>query len=172
MSQTAEERAQEASDALTKANQEFADAQRSDAEQTRSDNPDTGETQEEYQERVRLASTTGIFGDTDTTAGAGAVGQDVPSSNNEAATVAVAQADAAAVQDPESDEANASVDEARRQVDVSGAQPSAEQVDEGAPEDNTGDDDGEEGNGPSVEEGTADDDTVAPEGENTEENAS
>jgi hypothetical protein len=128
---TREEVAQEAIEANTKAGAEYADAQRSAAEEARANQPDVAETEEEYRARVQAASTTGIFGDTDTTAGAGANVTDVPSANNEAATVAVAEADAA----PEdSEEADASTEEARRQVDISGVQPSAEEAQEGANE--------------------------------------
>jgi hypothetical protein len=72
---------------------------------------DEGETEEDY--NYRIANVPGIFGDTDTTAGVGATGTDVPSANNEQAT-----AIAAAVEATDSEEADdASHDEARRQAD-------------------------------------------------------
>lgn len=129
MGKTREEFAREQNEAATKAGQEFADAQRADAEEARGNAPDAAETEEEYHARLQGARTSGIFGDTDTTAGSAANVTQVPSADNEAATVATAQADAA---EEGSEEAAASDDEARRQVDVSAGQPSAEEVDAGA----------------------------------------
>lgn len=83
---------------------------------------DEGETEDEY--NYRIANVPGIFGDTDTTAGVGATGTDVPSANNEQAT-----AIAAAVEATDSEEADdASHDEARRQAD-----PAADAAEEGTP---------------------------------------
>lgn len=87
---------------------------------------DEGETEEEYRERI--ANVPGIFGDTDTTAGADASGIDVVSADNEQATVAVAAVDAAA-QDGDEEAQNTSTDEARRQVDAEKHNESAEEVD-------------------------------------------
>jgi hypothetical protein len=137
MAKTQEELEQEAAQAAVKANEEFASQQRSEAEGARLSAADTAESEEEYAERIRLASSSGIFGDTDTTAGAGAVNTDVPSANNEQATVAVAEADAAAAAGDE-DAAAASDDEARRQVDVDGGTAaSAEDVDAAASDDSS-----------------------------------
>lgn len=89
----------------------------------REDQPSSAETEEQYYERI--ANVPGVFGDTDT-----AIRQDVPSRNNEAATVAVAEADAQA---EEGDNPDVSVDEARRQVDITAdATPSAQEVEKGA----------------------------------------
>jgi hypothetical protein len=106
--------------------------------------PDEGETEEEY--RARLAAVPGIFGDTDTTAGAAASGTDVPSKDNELATQAVAEAEAAAEEGDEEAE-GATVDEARRQVDVAaGTTESSEEVESGAvEEDGDGDESAEAG---------------------------
>lgn len=131
--ETREEYVARVSEEATKLGQDYRDAQRADAEKAREENPSQVETEEEYHERIRLASTTGIFGDLDTTAGADASATDVPSSNNEAATVAVAEVDAAAEEGDE-EAAELSTDEARRQVDVAGVQPSAEEADAGAEE--------------------------------------
>jgi hypothetical protein len=155
MAKTREEVAQEASEAHRKFGEEERQRQLDEAERLRGEAPDAAETEEEYYQRVALARSTGIFGDTDTTEGAGANQTDVPSHDNEAATHAVAVADAAEEAGEDSPEANASDDEARRQVDVAGLQPSAEEVEEGA----------EESNDDENDEATADD-------ENAEENAS
>lgn len=90
---------------------------------------DEGETEEEYRERI--ANVPGIFGDIDTTAGSNASGQDVVSSQNELATQAAAEVEARA-EDGDEEAAELSNDEARRQVDIAGPQPSAEEVDEAA----------------------------------------
>lgn len=91
--------------------------------------PSGAETPEEQEERVAAVRSVMIFGDTDTTAGAGAVGTDVPSADNEAAGVAAAEADSKGL--------DASSDEARRQVDVdAGTTASAEEVTENAPDEN------------------------------------
>jgi hypothetical protein len=132
MAKTREEVAQEASEAHQKFGEEERQRQLDEAERLRGEAPDAAETEEEYYQRVALARTAGIFGDTDTTAGVGANQTDVPSHDNEAATDAVAQADAAEEAGEDSDEANASDAEARRQVDVAGGQPSAEEVEAGA----------------------------------------
>jgi hypothetical protein len=146
MAKTRAEFEQEASEAATKLGQEYRDAQREDAEGAREDEGFEPETEEEYAERIRLARQTGIFGDTDTTAGAGASLTDVPSADNEGATVAVAEADAAA-EAGDDEAAEASTDEARRQVDVeAGTTASAEEVDEAADDDDSADDE-EDGEG-------------------------
>lgn len=89
----------------------------------REDQPSSAETEEQYYERI--ANVPGVFGDMDT-----AIRQDVPSRNNEAATVAVAEAGAQA---EEGDNPDVSVDEARRQVDIAAdATPSAQEVEKGA----------------------------------------
>lgn len=89
----------------------------------REDQPSSAETEEQYYERI--ANVPGVFGDMDT-----AIRQDVPSRNNEAATVAVAEADAQA---EEGDNPDVSVDEARRQVNIAAdATPSAQEVEKGA----------------------------------------
>ncbi len=100
------------------------------------------ESEEEY--RTRIASVPGIFGDIDTTAGAGATGTDVPSANNELATQAAAAVEADREEEGEDAEgADASHDEARRQVDVTqGTTASAEEVDEEA--DDEGEEEGDE----------------------------
>jgi hypothetical protein len=135
MAKTREEFEKEASEAATKLGQEYRDEQRAAAEDAREDEQFAPETEEEYAERIRLARQSGIFGDTDTTAGAGASLTDVPSSDNEGATVAVAEADAQAAEGDE-EAAEASTDEARRQVDVeAGTTASAEEVDEAADDD-------------------------------------
>lgn len=86
------------------------------------------------EEHMRLARQTGIFGDTDTTAGVNASGTDVPSADNEAATVAVAAKDAAA-EDGDGDADDAGDAQARRQVDASaGTTGFADEVDAGAAE--------------------------------------
>jgi hypothetical protein len=87
------------------------------------------ETWDDYNEHV--AQVPGIFGDTDTTAGAGANLTEVPSAQNELATVEVAEKDEAAATGDEEAQA-ASNDEARRQADVAGGQPSAEEVQAGS----------------------------------------
>lgn len=99
---------------------------RSDAEEARFDEPNEVETEEQYYERLNAVRGTMIFGDTDTTAGADASGTDVPSADNEAAQVAVAEAHA--------EGEDVTSDEARRQVDVSASGLDAEAVDEGADE--------------------------------------
>lgn len=143
MAQTREEFEKEASEAATKLGQEYRDNQRSAAEDAREDSQFAPESDEEYAERVRLARQSGIFGDTDTTAGAGASLSDVPSADNEGATVAVAEADAQAATGDE-DAADASTDEARRQVDVeAGTTASAEEVDEAADEPESDEEDGD-----------------------------
>lgn len=81
--------------------------------------PGGPETEKEGIERANAVRSTMIFGDTDTIAG------DVVSSDNEAATVAAAEADAEGM--------DVSSDEARRQVDVAaGTTASAEEVDANA----------------------------------------
>lgn len=82
------------------------------------------------EEHMRLARQTGIFGDTDTTAGANASGTDVPAADNEAATVAVAAKDVAA-EDGDEDAAQASDAEARRQPEA-GTAVTGDEVDEAA----------------------------------------
>lgn len=91
--------------------------------------PLSGEAAEEHLRNVRG---TMIFGDTDTTGGTGANVTDVPSSDNEAATVAAAEVQADREAGDEQTE-GVSNDEARRQVDVAaGTTESAEEVDAGA----------------------------------------
>jgi hypothetical protein len=98
--------------------------------------PDEGETEEEY--RARIAAVPGIFGDIDTTAGGAAAGTDVPSAQNELATVAAAEVEAEK-QDGNEEAQELSNDEARRQTDVaSGTAASAEEVDAGAEAQNEG----------------------------------
>jgi hypothetical protein len=112
---------QEASDNLKKENEAHAEEQKSAAEGARGSEADQAETEEEYNERIRLASATGIFGDTDTTAGAGAVGIDVPTASNEDATVAVAEKDASGKK--------ASDDKARRTTSAdAGAEPDSSET--------------------------------------------
>ncbi len=95
--------AEDAADKIVKGIEDEVSRIRKAAEKAREDNgADKGETEEEYYERI--ANVPGIFGDTDTIAG------DVPSRNNEEATVAAAEVEA-------SDD-NATSDDARRQVDV------------------------------------------------------
>lgn len=146
---TREELAQEASDALRQSHEDFAAEQRKAAEEARAEAPDTAETEEEYQARVAAVRSTQIFGDTETAVGGPtASGTDVPSHDNEAATVAVAEADAAAqTGDDEADAA--SHDEARRQVEIQGVHPDAAEVDAAADDDNdddtaNADDDGDD----------------------------
>lgn len=134
MAKNREEWAKEHTDEQVKAQQEFADEQRSAAEGDRFDEPDTVETEEQYHERLAAVRGSMIFGDTDTTAGASAAGVDVPSADNEAAGVAVSEKDAQAEAGDEEAE-DTSDAEARRQVDVNaGTTASAEEVDEGADE--------------------------------------
>lgn len=143
MAQTREEFEKEASQAATKLGEEYRDEQRAEAEGAREDSQFAPESEEEYAERIRLARQSGIFGDTDTTAGASASLSDVPSSDNEGATVAVAEADAQAAEGDE-EAAEASTDEARRQVDVeAGTTADAETVDEAADDDDEADDEEE-----------------------------
>lgn len=87
------------------------------------------ETWDDY--NAHVAAVPGVFGDIDTTAGAGAAGTDAISSKNELATVEVAQKDEAA-QAGDEEAAAVSDDEARRQVEVQGPQPSAEEVEAAA----------------------------------------
>lgn len=109
-----------------------AEESRSAAEEARFDEPDTVETEEQYYERLNAVRGTMIFGDTDTTAGADASGTDVPSADNEAAQVAVAEAH---VDQQEGDvDEDVTSNKARRQVDVSASGLDAEAVDEGADE--------------------------------------
>jgi hypothetical protein len=105
--------------------EKYAEEQRKAAEDAR-DDANKGETEEEYYERINLARASGIFGDLDT--GVGAEDQ-VVSRDNEAATVATAEVDAAA--EAGNDEAeDASTAEARRQIDVAaGTTESAEAAD-------------------------------------------
>lgn len=94
--------------------------------------PNGAETEEEQAERIAIVRRTMIFGDTDTTAGASATGTDVPSADNEGASVAAAEVDADQAEGDE-DAEDVSHDEARRQVDVdAGTTFSAEEVDENA----------------------------------------
>lgn len=96
--------------------QDLIDEQRAEAIEILQAIHDEGphiETQEEYEERVAAARATGIFGDVDTTAGADAAGQDVVAADNEAATVAVAEADAEGL--------DVTDDEARRQASADAA---------------------------------------------------
>ncbi len=87
---------------------------------------DEGETEEEY--NYRIANVPGIFGDTDTTAGDGATGMDVVSANNEQATAVAAAVEA-------DDDTDVSHDVARRQSDIAAEDtPSAEEVEEAAPD--------------------------------------
>lgn len=118
-----------------KAQMEAQEQARKDVEQASKDaetitgGPGGAETAEQQRERVAQVRRTMVFGDTDTTAGAGAVGTDVPSADNEGASVAAAEA--------ASEDADVSHDEARRQVDVdAGTTLSAEEVTEDAPADN------------------------------------
>lgn len=90
---------------------------------------------EEAEAHLAAVRSTQIFGDTDTTAGAGASGTDVVSHDNEAATVAVAEKDAQA-EDGVEEAQDASDDQARRQIDVdAGVTASAEDVDAAADDD-------------------------------------
>jgi hypothetical protein len=114
--ETAEERDARISDEARKLHQDQIDQQREEAEAVLSERHAEGphiETQEEYDARVAAARTSGIFGDTDTTEGAGAVEADVVAADNEAATVAVAEADAQGL--------DVSDDEARRQASADAA---------------------------------------------------
>lgn len=107
------------------------------AEKAREDSGhDEGETEEEY--NYRIANVPGIFGDTDTTAGAGATGMDVVSANNEQATAVAAAVEASDDDDTE----GVSHDNARRQSDIAAdGAPSAEEVDAAAPDDDKDDSD-------------------------------
>jgi hypothetical protein len=134
MAKNREEWAEEYKDEQLEEQKKASDDVRSAAEDARFDEPDTVETEEQYHERLAAVRGAMIFGDTDTTAGASASGTDVPSADNEAATVAVAETVADAEEGDE-DAEDASVEDARRQVDVSaGTTASAEEVDEGAEE--------------------------------------
>lgn len=93
--------------------------------------PDKGESDEEY--HARIAAVPGIFGDTDTTAGGAAAGTEVPSAQNELATAAAAEVEARK-QAGDDEAQDLSNDEARRQADVAGGAPSAEEVEKGAEE--------------------------------------
>jgi hypothetical protein len=131
MAKNYEEYVEEQVDQIKADSKEAADQVRSDAEGARFDQPDTVETEEQYHERLAAVRGAMIFGDTDTTAGATASGTDVPSADNEAATMAVAEAH----EDQEEGDVDADVTQAdaRRQVDVStGTTPSAEEADAGA----------------------------------------
>lgn len=100
-----------------------------DREGTAEDEPEALKSWDDYNKHV--AQVPGVFGDTDTTAGAGANLTDAVSAQNELATLEVAEKDeAAATGDEEAQQA--SDDEARRQADVAGGQPSAEEVEAGA----------------------------------------
>lgn len=96
----------------------------------REDEPDTAETEEEYY--FRIAHVPGIFGDTPTEFDAV-----VPTKNEEAAGVAVAEADSS-----DEVEDDVSLNEKRRQVDVAAdTVPSAEEAEEVAEEEgNTAED--------------------------------
>jgi hypothetical protein len=96
MAKNREEWAKEHTEEQVKAQEDFANEVRQAAEDARFDEPETVETEEQYHERLAAVRGAMIFGDTDTTAGASASGTDVPSSDNEAATVAVAEKDAQA----------------------------------------------------------------------------
>lgn len=99
---------------------------------------------EEAEAHLAAVRSTQIFGDTDTTAGASASGTDVPSHDNEAATVAVASKDAQA-EDGDDDAADTTDEEARRQVDAdAGTTGYAEDVDEAADDDDDDEEDDEE----------------------------
>ena len=112
--------------------EKVAKESRSDAEDARLDEPNEVETEEQYYERLNAVRGAMIFGDTDTTAGASASGIDVPSADNEAAQVAVAEAH---VEQQEGDvDEDVTAADARRQVDVSASGLDAEEVDEGADE--------------------------------------
>lgn len=111
-----------------------------DRDETPADEAEALKSWDDY--NAHVATVPGVFGDTDTTAGAGASGTDAVSRQNELATLEVAQKDEAAEQgDDEAQEA--SDDEARRQADVAAGQPSAEEVEEGAEDgdDETSDED-------------------------------
>lgn len=126
---TAAEHKAERAKEINKSVEEEVEAVTKAAEKAREDAPSDVETEEAYRERI--ANVPGIFGDTDTTAGANASGVDVVSHNNELATQAVAEVEAAKEQGDDEAE-GVSSDEARRQVDVAGGQPSAEEVEAGA----------------------------------------
>lgn len=120
---------QEWQDAHIEANKAADEERRAEADKWADENaieggPSGPETPEQQAERVRAVRRTMIFGDTDTTAGVDATGTDVPSADNEGASVAVAEAEAS--------DADANTDEARRQVDADARDESAEEVDEGA----------------------------------------
>lgn len=107
---------------------------------------DEGETEEEYRERI--ANVPGIFGDIDTTAGVSASGIDTLSADNEQATAAAAAVEAQGNAGDE-EAAEMSHGEARRQADVAGEAPSAEQVEAGAEGDKEGAEQAEEDSKPS-----------------------
>lgn len=130
-----EEAAKDAAKEVASGVEEEVKRIRSAAESAREEaGHDEGETEKEYNERV--ANVPGIFGDIDTTAGVGAGQMDIPSRNNEEATVAAAEVESAKqLGDDDDDVQDASHDQARRQVDVAAdGQPSAEEVEEGAPD--------------------------------------
>lgn len=85
---------------------------------------------EEYREHV--ARVPGVFGDLDTS-GTASPGTEVPTKNEEQASANVAEVETA-IKEEENNEATKEVPvaEARRQTDVAGGQPSAEEVEEGA----------------------------------------
>lgn len=133
MAQTREEAAAQAAKDNTEANEKYAKEQREWAEKSRGEQPDQAETESEYYARIQAARATGIFGDLDTSVGAE---NQVPSADNEAATVAVAEKDAAA-EEGDDEAADASDNEARRQVDASaGTTGFADEVDEAADDQN------------------------------------
>jgi hypothetical protein len=135
MAKTREEVAREASEAATKAGNEHRDAQREAALAAREEEPDAAETEEEYYARIQAAASTGIFGDTPTDPTTGDV--QVPTSNEEAAGVAVAEKDVA-VEEGDEDAAEVSDEEAKRQVDAAaGTTGFADEVDEAADEPDT-----------------------------------
>jgi hypothetical protein len=91
---TAAEHAQERTQALHEQyTNEFDESQQA-AIDARGDQPDTAETEEEYAERVRLAASSGIFGNAETTYGVQAAGANPAVHDPVAGTRAVAAADA------------------------------------------------------------------------------
>lgn len=119
MAESREDRTKRISEEAEKLYTKAGEEQRSEAEGVRDDEEVASETDEEYYERIRTVP--GIFGDIDTTGGANATGIDVPSSQNEQATVAAAKVDAA--QEKGDDDADGiSNDDARRSLDPTTAE--------------------------------------------------
>jgi len=123
MAETQEDRAKSTLEDFQKQNDDIRKA----AEDAReAEGAPTGETEEEYRERI--ANVPGIFGDIDTTAGVGATGTDTLAADNEQATVDQAAATADAQDGDEEAAEQVQSGAARRQTQAAATGETAEEV--------------------------------------------